>query len=77
MAKTISKSKLKAKMLEIFRDLEESGDELVVTNNGKPVLKIVPLKEKGNVTEMFNGIQGKVTYLEDINSPTHQEWSET
>ena len=77
MAKKISKSKLKAKMLEIFRNLEKSGDEFIVIHNGKPVLKITPLKENGNVSEIFSGIQDKVTFLEDINSPTYQEWSET
>ena len=40
MANVISKNKLKARMLEIFRELEASGEELIVTDRGKPVLKI-------------------------------------
>lgn len=72
----ISKSKLKAKMLEIFRQLEASGEELIVTDQGKPVLKITPIKEVANVAEVFGDLQGKVIYLEDINTPTLSEWGE-
>ena len=76
MVQTISKSKLKTKMLEIFRQLEASGDELIVTDHDKPVLKIIPIKQKVAVAEVFGDLQGQVTYLEDINTPTLQEWDE-
>jgi antitoxin (DNA-binding transcriptional repressor) of toxin-antitoxin stability system len=76
MSITISKSKLKAKMLEIFRQLEASGDELIVTDQGKPVLKIIPIKQKSSVKELFADHQGQVTYHEDIDTPTQQEWEE-
>lgn len=42
MKNTVSKSKLKARALEYFREVEESGRELIVTDRGRPVLKIVP-----------------------------------
>lgn len=70
----ISKSKLKAKMLETFRQLEASGGELIVTDRGKPVLKIIPIKKEASVAEVFGDIQGKVSYLEDINTPSLSEW---
>jgi len=76
MTSTISKSKLKAKMLEIFRHLESSGDELIVTDHDKPVLKITPIHQKATISALFGDVQGKVTYLEDINTPTLQEWEE-
>jgi antitoxin (DNA-binding transcriptional repressor) of toxin-antitoxin stability system len=76
MANTISKSKLKAKMLEIFRKLEASGEELIVTDRDKPVLKIVPIKDRATVAELFGAIQGRVTYQEDINTPTLAEWDD-
>ena len=76
MTDTISKSKLKARMLEIFRQLEASDKELIVTDRGKPVLKITPIKRKESVAEVFGNIQAQVTYLEDVNSPTIQEWEE-
>ena len=73
---TISKARLKARMLEIFRQLEANGGELIVTDHGKPVLKIIPLKDKATVGEVFQGLQGQVTYLEDINTPTQTEWED-
>lgn len=73
---TISKSKLKANMLQIFRELEASGEELIVTDHNRPVLKIVPLKEKQNIGELFGPFQGKVQYFEDLDTPTIGEWSE-
>jgi prevent-host-death family protein len=76
MADTISKGKLKAKMLEVFRRLESTGDELIVTDHGKPVLKIIPIKPKATVAEIFGDLQGQITYLEDINTPSLSEWEE-
>ena len=76
MANTISKSKLKAKMLEIFRELEAKGGELIVTDHGKPVLKINPIYDKAPVPELFGAIQARVVYHEDINTPTIPEWEE-
>jgi len=76
LMKTISKSKLKAKMLEVFRQIESSGSELIVTDHGKPVLKIIPVKQKAGVTEVFGPLQGQVSYLEDINTPSISEWEE-
>ena len=42
--KTISKSKLKAKALEYFREVEQTGQEIVITDRGRPVLKLVPYR---------------------------------
>ncbi|MEA3438951.1 MAG: prevent-host-death protein [Chloroflexota bacterium] len=76
MPDMISKSKLKAKMLEIFRQLESSGEELIVTDHNKPVLKIVPIRDKTTVTDLFGTFQGRVVYHEDIDTPSIAEWEE-
>jgi prevent-host-death family protein len=76
MTETISKSKLKAKMLEVFRRIETDGTEVIVTDHGKPVIKISAIKDKAAVAAIFGDLQGQVTYLEDINTPTIQEWEE-
>jgi antitoxin (DNA-binding transcriptional repressor) of toxin-antitoxin stability system len=76
MTDTISKSKLKAKMLEVFRHLEASGEEIIVTDHGEPVLKIVPIKQKATVPDLFGDLQGRVTYLENIDEPTLAEWDQ-
>ena len=74
---SISKSKLKANMLRIFRDIEESGEELIVTDHNRPVLRIQPIDRKKAVEEVFGAIQGGVVYREDIDTPTTDEWAES
>ena len=71
---SISKSKLKANMLRIFREIEESGEEWIITDHNRPVLRIQPIEQKKTVEEVFGAIQGKVVYREDINTPTIDEW---
>ena len=71
---TISKSKLKANMLRVFREVEASGEALVVTDRDRPVLRILPISGKGSVDEVFGHIKGKPVYYEDIDTPTAEEW---
>ncbi len=72
----ISKSRLKANMLQVFREVEETGEELIVTHNRRPVLRVQPIRSREPVNEVFKGMQGKVVYREDINTPTTEEWDE-
>jgi antitoxin (DNA-binding transcriptional repressor) of toxin-antitoxin stability system len=74
---TISKNQLKARMLEIFREIEETGRELIVTDRGRPVLRIEPVGRGCSVDIAFAGIQRQVVYHEDPDTPTAAEWSET
>lgn len=73
---TISKSKLKAQMLGIFRNIEKTGEEVIITDNRKPVLKIVPLKKKKSFDEAFADVQGKIKYTDEIYKSTEDEWEE-
>jgi prevent-host-death family protein len=74
---TVSKSALKGKMLEYFRQVEETGEELIVTDNGRPVVKVVPIRERTTAAEVFGDVRGRVVYHEDILAPTTGEWPET
>lgn len=42
MSNIISKSKFKPAALEYFRRVQETQEELIISDHGKPVLKIVP-----------------------------------
>lgn len=75
--KTVSKSALKARMLEYLRNVEETGEELVVTDHGRPVLKIVPIRTLKSAAETFADVRGKVAYRGDLLAPTTDEWPET
>lgn len=61
-------------MLEIFREIEEGGEDLVVTDRGRPVLRISPISRGGTVAELFGPFQGRVEFLEDPDAPTTDEW---
>jgi prevent-host-death family protein len=73
---TVSKSALKARMLEYFRRVEESGEELVVTDNNEPVLRIVPIHKRLPAETLFADVRGQVVYNEDPLLPTGEEWPE-
>lgn len=42
MERMVSKSKFKARALEYFRQVEETGEEFTITDHGQPVLKVIP-----------------------------------
>ena len=74
---TISKSALKAKMLEYFRRVEETGEELIVTAHNRPVIRIAAIRARTPAAEMFADVRGKVVYHGDVLAPTAEEWPET
>jgi len=54
MENQVSKSKFKPHALQYFREVEQTGRALVITDRGKPVLKILPYSEKpGNALRML------------------------
>lgn len=56
MSIQVSKSQLKAKALEYFRQIETTGDSLVVTDHGQPTLEIRPYQShKTNPLELLRG----------------------
>lgn len=74
--KSISKSKLKAQLLEFLRLVESEGEEIVVTDRGKPVVKISKYAQTLSTEELFEEMRGKVKYFEDLTTPTTEEWAE-
>ncbi len=73
---SISKSKLKSKLLELLRYVESEGEELIVTDRGKPVIKISRYYNPPTTEELFGQMRGKVKYTEDLTTPTTEEWDE-
>ncbi len=73
---TMSKSKLKTHMLQTFRQIEQTGEEIIVTDNNRPVLRIQPINRKLSVDEVFAPYRGQMIFHEPPNTPTVDEWSE-
>ena len=71
MERTVSKSKLKTHALEYFREVQRTGQELIVTDHGKPVLKIIPYRE--DPQEALIGLKDSVVRYEDPTEPVDAE----
>ena len=74
---TLAKNAVKAKLLEYFRYVESTGEEIIVTDNGRPSVRICPIKSGGSVEEAFAEYRGKVTIKGDLLSPSSDEWDIT
>lgn len=73
MAKVVSKSKFKPKSLEYFRKVEETGQELIITDHGKPVLKVVPYSR--DPEEALRLLRGTVLKYIDPTGPVGiEDW---
>ena len=73
MKQSISKSQFKPRSLEFFRKVEQTGEELVITDHGKPVLKIVPYEEDQEA--YFKGLRNTVLQYEAPLEPVAtDEW---
>ena len=59
---TVSKSKFKAKALEYFRLVEKSRKPLIITDHGKPVLKIAPFSV--DPAELLKELRGTLVQYE-------------
>lgn len=47
----VSKRKLKARMLEYFREVESTGEPLIVTDHGREVLEVRPVRKPSTIRE--------------------------
>ncbi len=70
--RTMKASEFKAKCLQLMDEVAESGDEIVITKNGRPVAKLVPHRERP--VSWFGRDRGKLEILGDIISPVNVEW---
>lgn len=73
----VSKTELQAKLLEYLQLAESREEEIVITDRGKPILKISRYTPAPTTEELFGPMRGKVQYFEDLTAPTIDEWTET
>ena len=72
--RTIKASEFKAKCLKLMDEVAESGEEIIVTKNGKPVAKLSPLRQKPDV--IFGIDRDTIQIHGDIVSPMQAGWFE-
>lgn len=70
---TVSKSRFKARALEYFRQVERTGKGLIVTDDGTPVVKIVPYKD--DPAEALKLLRGSVRrFIEPTEPVAIEDW---
>ena len=72
--KAVTKRALKANLSACLREVEETGEDLVVLYGTKPVLRITPYKAKKLFDDVFKPFQNQMTYTEPLESGTEDEW---
>ena len=68
----VSKSEFKAKALEFFRQVEASGESVVVTDHGKPTLEVRPYRS--NERNPLDVLRGAVVRYDDPTEPVDVDW---
>ena len=71
MEEMISNSQFKPRALQYFREVEQTGKELIISDRGKPVLKIVPYTE--NPEEALKSLRNTVVKYENPTEPVGLE----
>ena len=71
MDQFVAKSIFKARALEYFREVESTGRELIITDHGKPVLKIVPYAH--DPVAALESLRGSVLRYTDALEPVGLE----
>jgi hypothetical protein len=73
MKKRVSKSVFKARALEFCREIESTGESLVLTDHGRPVLEVRPYEE--NDSDPLDTLRRSVVRYERPTDPVaDDEW---
>ena len=67
----VSKSKFKPRALEYFRQVQKTRKELIITERGEPVLKVIPYCEDPG--EALKALRGSVLRYEKPTEPVGTE----
>ncbi len=70
--KTIKASEFKAKCLQLMDDIAKTGEEIVVTKRGKPVVRVSPAKQKP--VSLYGALKGHIKITGDILGPVDERW---
>ena len=70
----VSKSQFKAKALELFREVEKTGEPIVITDNGAPKLEVRPYRN--GIVEALQRLRGSVLWYDGPFDPAvpEEDW---
>ncbi len=70
--RTVTASEFQAKCLELMDEVDETGAELVITKNGRPVSRLIPYREMPQAP--FGRDRDIIQIHGDIIEPLDAEW---
>ena len=70
--RTIKASEFKAKCLKIMDEVAATGEPVVITKNGVPITRLIPVRRKPGT--LFGALKGSVPNRGDIITPVDTEW---
>jgi prevent-host-death family protein len=73
--KRIPAGTFKARCLAVMKRVQATGEPVIVTKGGTPVVKLVPIQSEKD--DIFGFMAGKVKIVGDIESPIPVEWEAT
>jgi prevent-host-death family protein len=65
--KQMRASVFKARCLTVMNDVQATGEPVIVTKRGKPVVKVVPVESEHN--DLFGFMAGKFKIVGNIEAP--------
>ena len=65
--KQMRASTFKARCLRVMQEVQRTGEPVVVTKRGKPVVKVVPVEPQKD--DLFGFMAGEFDIVGDIESP--------
>lgn len=68
----ISKSRFNPRALTFFREVEQTGKEIIITDRGKLVLKVVPYAPEAEA--WLNPLRGMVKGYKRPTEPLTEDW---
>ena len=70
--RTMAAGKFKAQCLAVMDEVQARREPVVVTKNGRPVAKLVPLEEEDDPLAAFR-FPGKIEIVGDIMTPVYSD----
>ena len=70
--RTIKASEFKATCLRLMDEVAETGEEIVITKNGRPTARLLPYRKQFG--EWFGADRDRIEIIGDIISPIDLEW---
>ncbi len=69
---TMKASEFKAKCLKLMDEVQKTGDEIVITKNGKPISKLVPYRVRA--ATLLGLHKGKISSMDGDIFSTDETW---